>query len=789
MEAKVGDNIGSSIQDILMKYVRHYKLYLLIGAIMYLLSFIYMRYASVYYSVKGTLLIKTKESGMLGKDDPLSQLMLYKGDNDLQNEIEILKSMTLAKRTVAALALQTRYYTIGNIKKFPYYPNKYFRFVTLKNFDTTQSIDLRMKIADSGRFTLNDLPQLYEFNKPFQTGNGIFMIEKTDTVLSGLKYMDYLITVERAEQVAVQLQGDITISPTKDLSKVLNIGMRTVHPEMASDIVNTLMSEYQKASIEEKNQIAARTITFINERLGIITKELGEVEQSLQDFKRRNQVYNINSQSELFLSSSQDLEKQLSEAEVNVQLVRYLEDYLRDKKNNFSTVPSTLGIQEPVLMSLVKEYNEIQLLREAELRTTTSENPLIKVLEGQLEKLRLSLLENLRNMKATGLQMKQKTESKIAGLNSSLSVIPLKEKELLEISRQQGIKQQLYLYLLQKREENAIALASTISNSQVVDPAMPSFNRVAPDPSNVRLISMVLALLLPTLFIYLKELLNNRVMSRKDIIKVSDIPILGEVAHSPGQDTDIFGKASRGVVSEQFRSIRSNLNYFIGRVPNPVIMVTSSFSGEGKSFCSVRLATVYAMAGKKTALLEFDIRKPKLTRSMGISGGTNGISKFVTGGISVEELPVPVKQVPNLYLVSCGPIPPNPSELLLDSKIDTIFEYLKANFDIVVVDTAPFGLVSDAIELGKFADCTIYIIRYDYTLKKHLELLKEVYQNNKLPKPSVVLNDVSAKEGYGMYGYKYAYGAGYLDEESPGSSSESNSFFSRFMRQLKGEKK
>lgn len=785
MEANTVDNARSGIQDILLRYVRHYKLYLLLAAILFLLSYLYMRYASIYFNVAGTILIKTNQSGMLEKDDPISKLMLYKGYDDIESEIEILKSMTLARRTVKELDLQTRYYSVGNVKTYPFYPNKIFRMVMLRNFDTTQSISLRMKIRDNGHFTLNDLDQPFEFNKAFQTKEGLFMIEKKDMDYSSLKYKDYLVTWQPVDDVAGEIQEDITISPTKDLSKVLVIGMRTINPEMAADIVNTLMSEYQNATIEEKNKIATRTINFLNERLGIITKELGEVERDLQDYKKRNQVFNLSSQSDLFLSSVTDLDKQLAKTEVDLQLVRYLEDYLGDKKNNYATVPSTLGIEEPVLMRLVSEYNQLQLKRAADLRTTTSENPMVRLQEGQLEKIRLSLLENLRNLRTSGLQMKQGIQTKIEGLNSTLSAIPLKEKELLEISRQQGIKQHLYLYLLQKREENAIALASTISNSQVVDPATPNKIRVSPDPFNIALISLVLSLILPTLLIYLKDLFNNKVMDRNDIRKVSDIPILGEVTHSDENEQDVFGLSIRGIVSEQFRSIRSNLSYMIAKTPHPVIMITSSFSGEGKSFCSVRLATVYALSGKKTALLEFDIRKPKLTRSMGMGRGTVGISNYITGGAEIGDLPVPVKEVPNLYLVSCGPVPPNPSELLLDNRIASIFEYLKKEFDIIVVDTAPFGLVSDAMELGKFADSTIYIVRYNYTLKKQLELLNEVYKNGKLPKPSVVLNDVSEKAGYGMYGYKYAYGAGYLDQGSSRKQGEAGSVLSRLGRRFK----
>jgi tyrosine-protein kinase Etk/Wzc len=785
MESKYNENSGLNIRDILIKYSRHYKLYLLIGSIIYFLSFLYIRYESVYYSVNGTLLIKTKDAGSLGKDDPLSQLMLYKGENELLSEIEILKSQTLAKRAVKKLNLQTRYYAIGNIKKFPIYPNNDLRLIILKNFDTTTSLNFNIKFIDSGHFALNDIPALYEFNKPFQTGKGIFIVAKKNMEFSNLKYLNYEITWDPVDNVAEQIRASINISPTKDQSKVLIIGMQTVHPEMAADIVNTLMAEYQQVSIEEKNQIATRTISFVNERLGIITKELGEIEQGLQDFKKRNQIYNINTQSELFLASTQDLEKQLAETEVNLQLVKYLEDYLRDKKNNFSTVPSSLGIEEPVLLSLVKQYNEIQLMREAQLKTITSENQAIKILEGQLEKLRLSLLENLRNLKTTGSQMKQTTESKIDGLNSSLSAIPLKEKELLEISRQQGIKQQLYLFLLQKREENAIALASTISNSQVVDPAKPNHVPISPDGKNIFFIALFLSLLLPTLGIYLKEILNNKVKGKHDITKVSEIPILGEITHSDEKSNDLFGLSNRGIVSEQFRSLRSNLSYFIGKIKNPVVMITSSFSGEGKSFCSVRLATVYAMAGKKTALLEFDIRKPQLTKNLGMSRTSGGISKYVADGVNIEKLPVPVSEVPNLYLISCGPIPPTPSEMLLDPRIDSIFEYLKKEFDVIIVDTAPFGLVSDAMELGKYADCTIYIIRYNYTLKKQLDILNEVYDQGKLPKSSVVLNDVSQSAGYGKYGYNYTYGTGYFNTASSHGDNLGGSVFSGLIKRFK----
>ena len=289
--------------------------------------------------------------------------------------------------------------------------------------------------------------------------------------------------------------------------------------------------------------------------------------------------------------------------------------------------------------------------------------------------------------------------------------------------------------------------------------------------------AVLLGLALPALIIFLKEVLNDKVTTRFDVEKITQVPILGEVGHSFSDSALVVNKTSRGMVAEQFRSIRSNLQYIISKVNKPIILVTSSFSGEGKSFVSINMASVLALTGKKTLILEFDIRKPKVLAGLGL-GRRPGISNFLVGKAELKDLVVPIPGHENLFVLACGPIPPNPAELLLDQKITELFNWVRTEFDVALIDTAPVGMVSDALTLGKFADCTLYLVRQGRTFKKQVVLIDELYKDNKLPRVSIVINDVKVKAGYGYYGYgRYGYGYGYgngqdsyYEEEKPPQS-------------------
>jgi capsular exopolysaccharide synthesis family protein len=333
-------------------------------------------------------------------------------------------------------------------------------------------------------------------------------------------------------------------------------------------------------------------------------------------------------------------------------------------------------------------------------------------------------------------------------------------------------KQNLYKFLSEKREETAISKASNIPDSDVLDSALVPGSPVKPNRKIIQLLAIIIGLGVPALTVFLMEVLNDKITTRNDIEKITKAAVLGEVGHSLSGDTSlVISSSNRSMVAEQFRIIRSNLQYVLGKTQKPVILVTSSFSGEGKSFVSTNLGAVMALAGNKTIILEFDIRKPKIMSGIKLQK-KSGITNFLLNKASLDELPVLVPGFDNLFVLPCGPVPPNPSELLLEDKVAELFAYLKQHFDAIVIDTAPVGMVSDAMTLSKFADCTLYIVRQGHTFKKQIILIDEFYTQGKLPKISIIINDVKLKPGYGYYGYGrygygYGYGQGYYEEEGP----------------------
>jgi capsular exopolysaccharide synthesis family protein len=361
-------------------------------------------------------------------------------------------------------------------------------------------------------------------------------------------------------------------------------------------------------------------------------------------------------------------------------------------------------------------------------------------------------------------------------LEGKLQAIPSKGQQLAEKNRQQKIKEELYLFLLQKREETAIASASTVSDSKVVEPALAGNSPISPNTRSAYMIAFILGLVVPGSVIALREYLNDRVHGRVDIERLTDAPFMGEIGHSEDAIALVVKHNSRRFISEQFRIIRTNLQFILSKTENPVVLVTSSFSGEGKSFVSTNIGAVMALTGKRTVILELDIRKPKVVSNLDLKR-QKGITNYIIGSASIDEIIMPVPNVEKLFVISCGPVPPNPAEMLLDPKLKQLFDEVKKRFDIVIVDTAPVGLVSDAMVIGRHADCTLYILRQGHTYKNQVRLIDELYTQKKLPRLSVLLNDMKGGVGYGSYygygaygygsknRYGYGYGYGYFDME------------------------
>ncbi|RYY61533.1 MAG: polysaccharide biosynthesis tyrosine autokinase [Chitinophagaceae bacterium] len=746
-----------SIKDLFYKYLRYLPLILLCVLVAMGGAFLYLRYATQIYSANALMIIQNDQKQ--ANTDKVEDILL--GSNktqNIQNEMEILRSRPLMERVVNKLDLSFSATQHGKIKDLNVYRQTPFAIRAISINDSTHVFRFVILYTDTDKLTVNGQPVSY--NEAFKTSNGMFELSKTGNSAAG---QEYEVTWSPVTNVAGSLVSSISILPKAANSGILNIAMLSSSPILARDVVNTLMKEYSLMNIEQNNFSTDQMLNFINSRLVILNKELDSAQQKLLVYQQENDLVDIDAQLSGYFQNVNEGDRAILTEQTRLGIADLIGKSLSSPENQYQglVVPSSLGLEDPVLNEMVGRYNTVQLERKTLLESNTpAGNPAVKLAESQVENLRATILENIRNIK-TSYEKTIGTLQRNTGKNqANLKDLPYKIKRFIELKKPVDIKLELVKQLEGKREETAIARSSTVSSSRVIQDADNGIP-VKPNRTTVQIIALLIGLGLPAMFIFIKELLNDKVSSRNDIERITGAPVVGEVGHSFSDEVLVVTRTSRSMVAEQFRIIRSNLQYIIGKVEKPVIMATSSFSGEGKSFVSTNMGAAMAVTGKKTVILEFDIRKPKVLAGLKMTRSA-GISNFLVGKEKLENLIVPVTGVENLYVLPCGPIPPNPAELLLDPQVDVMFAYLKEHYDVVIIDTAPVGMVSDAITLGKYADCTLYLVRQGYTYKKQIALIDELYTQKKLPAVSIVVNDVKMKSGYGYYGYgRYGYGYGY----------------------------
>jgi len=755
---------GLTPRELFLKYVRFLPWLIISLTVSLALGYLKLRYSTPIYDVNAKLLVKSNQSS--GGDEKFDDIFMMQATrNNMNDEIEIIKSRYMAKRVVLKKQLQIQYYNKGQVRTSAVYPGD-MPFVALLGPipDSARGAGLSIIVLNDNEFTIGEPPVKHRFGEWFTVGNQKWLLQRTARNFSAFASREFVIGWTPLESMAAALSGTLKVVRLDNFSNVLALNYATDNPVIGKDIVNQYMSEYASYSLEDKREIANKTLNFIDEQLDTVREELGSVEKNLKDYREKNRVINPDEQSQLGLENISQTSRQITDQNVKVMVVNQLYNYVNDENNPFRIVPATLGIDEPLLLQQITEYNKLLMERERTLLTTPKANPLVVSMEASINKLKNDIKTNLINIRNSINLTISSLENVNDQTEKSVRSMPGIQKRLLEIGRQQKIMEELYSYLLQKKLETSIGSASTISSIRVIEPAVSSNFPISPSRKGIYLIAAFIGILIPVGLIILMDYLNDRVQTKRDVQKVTDAPILGEVGHSNDATTLVVGKNTRKVVAEQFRMIRTNLEYILHSKKKMVIMVTSSFSGEGKSFVSTNVAAVLALVGKRTLILEFDIRKPKILHGFGLKR-SKGITNFIVGNGRIEEYQLQLPGFDNLYVIPCGPVPPNPAELLLDPKVSELFEYAKENFDVVVIDTAPVGLVSDAITLGKYADATIYIVRHDYTQKRQIQLIQDLYSENKLPAMSVVINDIKVKLGYGGYygygGYGYGYGYGY----------------------------
>lgn len=755
------DSEQINYKDIITKYLRYWYLFLVAIILCFSLAYLYLRYSTPQYLVSTHILIKNEQNDGLTQSAVFKDIPGFKSHTNIDNEIRLLKSQSLMYRVFNELDLHVSYYGEGRIKDTELYGHMLpFRVITSSLDSAAWGKVIMVQLEGNNAYAIeyNGKTAPFKFGQRVNLGFGEFTV--VSAAREPRKGMKVQVIFHNTQNLASNYSQRLQVAKDKaDWSSALTLSLVDPVPQKGVDILNTLVEVYNKEAIEDKNVIAANTIDFINERLKYLSEELTDVEKDVEQYKRDRRLTDINTEAQLYLQRRTGYSQQLTEYDMQLDILKSIDAYLRQSEGEYKLVPSSLSIADPTLQRLIGRFNELQLERQRLLLTNKLNNPLVANLAEQLDALKVNILESLSNIQQSIMITKGNLEANSAQYESKIQQVPIMEREIQAISRQQGIKEGLYLYLLQKREESALSLAATVSNSRVIDPAKAGSVPVSPEGATFYLYALILGLGLPLAFVFAKDMLNSKVQEEKDVVKATKTPILGEIAHKQTGENLVVTRESRSPVAEMFRLIRANLQFAnLGR-ESKVILVTSSASGEGKTFFSINLGASLALSGKRVVVLDFDLRKPSLMQNIGLHNSVGITTYLVNEKQPVEELITPTDTSPNLFVIDAGPIPPNPAELMMLPKIGELIDTLKQKFDFVIIDTSPVGQVADAFSLTPYIDTSLYLVRYEYTEKEQVKIVDDIYRKKKLKHTMLVLNDARKGGGYGKgYGYGYGYG-------------------------------
>lgn len=760
------------LASLFIKYWKWIALGLIVAAV---IAVIYLRYTTPVYNVSATIILKEEQTGRPSQSiGTLDELAMLGAVTNVDNEIFILQSRSLIRSVINRLDLHTSYIVKGRIKETDLY--------------TLSPVVVAMSQDDQDRLTTNIELEMQLRQDSTVYVRGKFKHQVMDTLLTrlpalihtdygnitftrrvGVKpdYRELHVLIQHPNAVISDYRGNLIVSQTSRNASVLKMDLKTPYPQKGRDFLATLVEVYNHEAIEDKNQEAMNTQLFIDERIGIIDQELGTAERNVEQYKQSQGLTDIQTDLQRDMQMGSVYEQQLVEVATQLNVVNSLNDYLNNPANKNKTIPSNIGVDDPTLQATTSEYNRLLLERERLSQSMTDDNPAMRRMNEQIEGLRQSIGSSINSVQQ-GLQIRQREARNQANLfGGRVSNVPTQEREFMELSREQQIKASLFLMLLQKREENALALAAFANKAKVLDePA--NGGKVAPRTMIVGMAALLLGLLIPMGIIYLKDLLSFRITSRSDVDKISKLPILGDIPTFDEEGNMAVKENETRQIDEAFRMLRTNLLLTLG-ADNKVVVFTSTVSGEGKTFVALNTAISLSLLNKKVLLIGLDLRVPRLTDYLKLetrNGFTNYLSGFNT---DLNSLIVPSKLTDNLFVLPAGPIPPNPAELLSRPSLDKAIEKLKGEYDLIIIDSSPASQVTDTLIINRVSDATVYMCRANYSSKGNLRYANELMQQKKLKNMVLVVNDVDDfHHGYGYgygYGYGRTYGYGYKDKK------------------------
>ncbi|HVZ98659.1 MAG TPA: polysaccharide biosynthesis tyrosine autokinase [Chitinophagaceae bacterium] len=749
------------IQQVVSKYLPYWPMFIAAIVIAGALGYLYLRYTTPIYQATATILIKDEKKG--NEDSKIMEsLDQISSKKIVENEIEILQSRTIMEAAVKDLGLYAPVSETGTVHSISAY--------------VTSPVVVRVPDPDS----LKPQPKIFlSYNKDTKTVwlNSKYEYPLNQIVSTPFGYLEFLpnkyfrpsdtathplyFSLQDPKSVASGLIANLVAEPSGKLSSVIDLSYLDEVRQRAEDILNAILKAYDKASIDEKDQLARNTMAFVADRLNAVAHDLDSIQKKVQQYKSGQGAVDLGVQGQLYLQNVSANDQKLGEINMQLAALEKIKKVVTSNDNNGVIALSTLGVTDAQLSPLLDKLNTEEL-NYTRLKKTMGENhPSLVQIADQINQLKPSILQNIESEEQNLSAEKQNLSATNSGYNGILQAVPQKERELLDISREEATKNSIYAFLLQKKEESELAYASTVSDHQIVDTAQVGELPVKPKPMIIYLAAIVACLGLCFVIITIKDSLTGKVLYRQEIESRTSIPIIGEVAFDKSKNPLVIQAGTRSFIAEEFRKLRISLSFLGINDDHKKILVTSSISGEGKSFIAANLAVSLSLTGKKVVLVDLDLNNPTIAKILNITP-EDGISEFLKGEKDPEEIIKRVKAHENLFFISSGSLPEDPTELLANGKVKEMIDYLDNIFDIIVIDTSPIVLVTDGYLLTGLCDATLYVVRHKYTPKILIKRMNETNRINPIKNPAIIFNGVKVrgffKNNYG-YGYDYVYGS------------------------------
>lgn len=755
---------GNKLVKILLRYLYHWPLFLLALVVALSIAFVYSLTLKPGYEAKATLLIQD-EKKTPDQQTALKELNLASSPKIIENEMEILKSRDLMARVVRELALPVVYLRKDGFGSEDLYKRTPVKFSFVSPERGFEMEPIKIVIKDQKTFIMEtpEGEKEFAFSKGFNAQGGTWTLtpEKNIGDFSG---EEITINVADPEATILAYQAKLDVGLLNKLGTAVLLSINDQVAERGTDVLNTLLKHYNLAAKMKKNEETQSTIDFIDQRLGSLSGELSEAEAGIEDFKSSRGLTDISADSKVSLENMQVNDRQLNEINVQISVVEGLERYI-SQNQGMGKVPATLGIDDPGLTSLIEKLSQLQLQREQLLATTPETNPDFEPINRQISMTRAAIRENVSTMKASLLNTRNKLQSYNSRIESSIKGMPTQERQYISKKRQQASKENLYTYLLQKREEVSVSYASSLSNEHVVDEAY-----AVPARGLKKMMAFgfafILGLGIPAGVLFVRSNLRERILDMSEVREVVDVPVIGHIELADSKDPIVVNDKGANVVSEQIRLLRTKLYHVNKSVKGArMTLITSSVSGEGKSFVSSNLAVAMAYSGRKTLIMELDMRKPKIAPVFNMAGTHAGMSDYLMGKAGVDKLIRKHPSIAGMDFIGSGSSVGNPAELLESKSLSGLFDILRERYEEIIIDSPPVHLVPDGLILSRLSDVTLYVIRQGFTEKAELQFIRELREQNELGEMRFVFNGISRIK----FGYGFNYNYGYYDQSAKNS--------------------